>query len=85
MPTVASILLAATIAVVSFPPAASATGDETRVDDATTDGIVALQAEVMLLVALDAYADPVPDELVVVHDTWSSYMTGMDRERSSTG
>ncbi len=79
MPTIASILLAATVSVVSFPLAASATGAASSAERATTDGVVALQAEVMLLVALDAYADPIPSELVEVHDTWSSYMTGMDR------
>jgi diguanylate cyclase (GGDEF)-like protein len=74
-----SILLAAAVGVVSFPLAAPAVEVGTPTERAMTDGIVALQAEVMLLVALDGYADPVPGALTQVHDRWSSYGEGMDR------
>ena len=79
MATVHSILLAAAVGVVSFPLAAPAVEVGTPTERAMTDGIVALQAEVMLLVALDGYADPVPGALTQIHDRWSSYGEGMDR------
>jgi diguanylate cyclase (GGDEF)-like protein len=79
MRTASSILLAL-IGLVSMPLAATAsTATEPTIEQAISDGIVALQAEVMLLVALDGYAAPVPAELMEVHDAWSSYMEGMSR------
>jgi diguanylate cyclase (GGDEF)-like protein len=80
MPRAVSLLLAATIVMVSFPLAARATANDPVVEQAVSDGIVALQAEVMLLVALGGYTAPVPAELIEVHDTWSSYLEGLSRD-----
>jgi diguanylate cyclase (GGDEF)-like protein len=65
-------------------PALGAVVDSTSDDDAiselSVDGIVALQAEVLVLVALDGFAQPVPAALIDVYDEWSSYTAGTSRE-----
>ena len=47
--------------------------------DPKIDAIVALQSEVLALVELDAFHDPVPAELRQVHDQWKTSLNGLDR------
>ena len=63
-----AFLVASTLPALPAVPAAAGTGGET---EAAADGIVALQAEVMLLVALEGFAEPVPARLKEVHDEWA--------------
>jgi diguanylate cyclase (GGDEF)-like protein len=44
------------------------------------DGAVELDAEILALVALGAFGDDPPPELVAVHDEWDEFLDGLDRQ-----
>lgn len=73
----ARLLAALALAGLTLVPAGTArAADDLAPADAA---IVALQAEIMVLVELDALAPPLPPKVREVHDRWASSAAGMDR------
>ncbi|MBI4941120.1 MAG: sensor domain-containing diguanylate cyclase [Actinobacteria bacterium] len=66
-------------------PAAAHQVSRASVESDAGDGIVALQSEVLALVALDVWPAPVPQRLQDVHDEYASYVDGLDRRALVAG
>ena len=77
-------LLAAAGPVAYAAPSAPALAPNPSVPASTAelfiDGAVELDAEILALVALGAFGDDPPPELVAVHDEWAEFLDGLDRQ-----
>ncbi|WP_143448723.1 diguanylate cyclase [Kineosporia sp. A_224] len=76
---VAAAVVAGVALLPTAGPAAAHQVSRASVESDAGDGIVALQSEVLALVALGVWPDPVPQRLQDVHDEYASYVDGLDR------
>jgi diguanylate cyclase (GGDEF)-like protein len=71
--------LAPSAPLASAGTATPSSGPMPSQEDLLVDASVALDSEILALVALGAFGDAPPPELVAVHDEWRGWIDGIDR------